>query len=497
MSKRSRRWLLGIFVVFVILAVLIGRPAIHVLRAWLGDKDETTPPPPGFVDDASRMNETEVAEIWDIPADIADAEQQLKELLRRARERGLPVAIAGTRHTQGGHTISPKGIVVNMLPFKHMQLEEETKTLKVGAGARWAEILPYLDQRGYSVAIMQSNNSFSVGGSISANCHGWQHNHPPIASTVLSFRLMKADSSIVRCSRVENAELFKAVLGGYGLFGIILDVDLRVVPNERYRMETHIVPKGKYVATFEAKVSADDVGMAYGRLSIVPGDDFLGEAILNVFRKAPCGKEEIPGLTEPGLIPLRRAIFRGSVDSDYGKRLRWKAEKHLGPKIAKKFYSSNQLLNEGVEIFQEHSTKRTDILHEYFIPTTRFEDFLAKMRVIIPRHKGDVLNVTVRNVLKDQDAMLSYAVQDMFGFVMLFSQERTKEADARMEAMTQEMIDVALDLGGRYYLPYRLHATKEQFQRAYPQAAAFFDLKRRHDPQELFQNMFYLKYGKQ
>lgn len=498
MSKRSRRWLLGILVVFLLLAIFLGRPAFHLARAWLGDKDETTPPPAGFVDDASRLNETEVAEVWDIPGDIDQAEQQLKDLLQRAREKGLPVAIAGSKHTQGGHTISPKGIVVNMLPFNHMHLEEGTKMLKVGAGARWAEILPYLDKQGCSVAIMQSNNTFSVGGSISANCHGWQHNHPPIASTVLAFRLMKADGTIVGCSRTENAELFKAVLGGYGLFGIILDVDLQAVPNERYRLETFIVPKGKYITTFENKVSgANDVGMAYGRLSIVSGEDFLGEAILNVFRKAPCSREEIPGLSKPGLIPLRRAIFRGSVNSDYGKRLRWKAEKLLGPKLAKEFYSRNQLLNEGVEIFQEHSAKRTDILHEYFIPPGRFNDFLEKMRVVIPRHKGDLLNVTVRNVLKDKDTLLRYADQDLFGLVMLFSQERTKEADARMEAMTQEMIDAALDLGGRYYLPYRLHATREQFQRAYPKASQFFAAKRRYDPQELFQNLFYLKYGRQ
>ena len=45
---------------------------------------------------------------------------------------------------------------------------------------------------------------------------------------------MKADGIIVRCSRNENAELFSLALGGYGLFGVILDVDLQVVPNERY-----------------------------------------------------------------------------------------------------------------------------------------------------------------------------------------------------------------------------------------------------------------------
>ena len=175
--------------------------------------------------------------------------------------------------------------------------------LHVGAGARWAEVIAYLDPLGHAPAIMQSNNDFSIGGSISVNCHGWQHNRPPIASTVLSFRLMKADGSIIRCSREENAELFSLVLGGYGLFGVILDVDLRVVPNERYRPRSKSMAAENYPTRFAEKVDgASDIGMVYGRLCIVPGDKtFLREAIMTVFRKMPCPKEEIPPLATPSI----------------------------------------------------------------------------------------------------------------------------------------------------------------------------------------------------
>ena len=65
-----------------------------------------------------------------------------------------------------------------------------------------------------------------------------------------------------------------------------------------------------------------------------------------------------------------------------------------------------------------------------------------------------------------------------------------------MRSMTRELIDGALACEGRYYLPYRLHATAEQFARAYPQAKQFFDYKRKYDPNEIFQNQFYVKYGR-
>ncbi|MNL75412.1 hypothetical protein D3C87_2012130 [compost metagenome] len=68
---------------------------------------------------------------------------------------------------------------------------------------------------------MQAFSSFSIGGSISVNGHGWQANSGPIASSVISFTLMNVEGQILTCSRDQNRELFHLVLGGYGLFGIV------------------------------------------------------------------------------------------------------------------------------------------------------------------------------------------------------------------------------------------------------------------------------------
>jgi FAD/FMN-containing dehydrogenase len=164
--------------------------------------------------------------------------------------------------------------------------------------------------------------------------------------------------------------------------------------------------------------------------------------------------------------------------------------------LAKRFYSRNQLLNEGVEAFANRTADTTDILHEYFVPPDKVTPFVIKTRDILRRHKPNLLNVTVRHLLEDRDSMLRYADRELFSFVMLFQQERTEAAENEMEGLTQELIDAALAHHGRYYLPYRLHATPEQFARAYPQGAIFFAKKREYDPELLFQNKFFLKYGR-
>ena len=489
-NRRRRRQLTVALVVAVgLIAAFVARPAYHLIRTIRHDVNELQPLPQGFVDDASRMNRTPVAEVWPIPADVDEAEEQLAALLRRAGREGLRVSIAGARHSMGGHSISPQGLVVDMLPFNRMQLDEETGVLHVQAGARWAEIIPYLDQRGRSVAVMQSNNSFSVGGSISVNCHGWQFGRPPISSTVESFRLMTADGRIVRCSRTENQELFSLALGGYGLFGVILDVELQTVPNQRYRLEQSIVPIAEALPTFDRMVHGQpDVAMVYARMGIVH-DRFLEEVIINVLRVDPAADGSIPPLAEPPIAELRRSLFRGSVGSDYGKQLRWQAETKLQPHLRRHF-SRNQLLSEPVEIYENRSAGSTDILHEYFVPREGLPQFVEDLHRIVLRHKADLLNVTIRHIDTDADTFLRYADRPMFSFVMLFDQPRTPQGDAAMQAMTRELIDAALQAQGRYYLPYRLHASVEQFHRAYPRAREFFDLKRKYDPQELFQNQF-------
>jgi FAD/FMN-containing dehydrogenase len=306
---------------------------------------------------------------------------------------------------------------------------------------------------------------------------------------------MRADGVVVTCSRQENAELFSLALGGYGLFGIILDAELRIVANERYRGEAILMPSSHYAERFHRVMINGDAGMAYGRLCIVPGAHFLNESILTVFHKSPCEASQIPPLHGLKNMTLRREVFRAQIGSVSGKELRWKAEKKLGETGHANFVSRNQLLNEAAEVYQEQNADRTDILHEYFIPQEKLEEFLTKVRAVVPKHPVDLLNVTVRDVREDKDTFLRYADRDQFALVMLFNQPRTKAADETMRVFTSAMIDAALDCGGRYYLPYRLHASLEQFHGAYPQGAEFFAKKRQHDPDGIFRNQFYLKYG--
>jgi FAD/FMN-containing dehydrogenase len=481
---------------FLLLLVLVAHPIFYLVKTAWNDGNQIVPTPPGRINDASRLDETSVAKIWKIPANEKSAEEQLAALLQFARTNHLKVSIAGARHSMGGHVIYPDGIVIDMLPFNQMELDGPNLVLHVQAGARWSEVIPFLNKHGLSVEVMQSNDDFSIGGSLSVNCHGWQFNRPPIDCTVLSFRLMLADGTIVKCSRTENQELFSLVLGGYGLFGIILDADLRVVPNEKFAIERLIVPASDYIKTLAEKTSGtNDIAMVYGRLRVT-ADDFLQEGIINIFHRLPPANLLVTPLGQSNSRELPRVIFRGGVGDDYGKELRWNAEKYFSPVLSGDIFERNAILYEPSDWFSDHSTNRTDILVECFVPPKQFNPFLAELRKIIPNNQADLLNVTVRDINRDEDSFLRYADKNMISLVMLFSQTRDAAGEVKMSKLTQEIVAAALRHDGTYYLPYRLHATPEQFNEAYPQAKKLFEFKRKYDPDELFQNEFYLKYGK-
>jgi hypothetical protein len=185
--KKKHVWLLG----FLVLIAFISVPTLHIFRTKWGEVDRQIATPDGYVDDASQLNLTKVDTIINVPNDKSQIENQIRSILKYAKENNLKISIAGAKHSMGGHTIYPNGIVLNMLPYNHMELDTNRNILTIGAGALWEDALKYLDKYDKSVMIMQAFSSFSIGGSISVNGHGWQKDLPPISASVVSFTLMK------------------------------------------------------------------------------------------------------------------------------------------------------------------------------------------------------------------------------------------------------------------------------------------------------------------
>lgn len=478
-----------IFIVAIV--ILIGKPSFHLIKTkWTENIDSLTIPK-GYTNDASRQNLTKIDSIIHIEQEEEKFILQLQSILKLAKERRLPVSIAGGKFSMGGHTIYPNGIVINMLPYNKIVIDTVSNTMKIGAGANWSQAIVELDKCNRSVKVMQAFSSFSIGGSISVNGHGWQPNSPPISSSVKSLKVMTADGRVILCSSTENQELFKLIIGGYGLFAIILEAELEIVHNSSLQYSRMTFPAEEYLKYFSKYITNNKKAeLVYGRLDISK-KHFLQNATLNIFSKT----DKRPN-SNYNSIPteLKRLIFRGTVDSDYGKELRKSLENHAYSFGKNQVFTRNQLLDESVELIENKDSLSVDILQEYFIPDRNFDAFIKEIREVLPHQNIDLLNITIRDVATDTISFMHYAKEHVYGFVFLFNQPKTDKAELEMMQLTQQLTKIAIKNEGTFYLPYRLHNTKELLKQAYPQSETLLELKKKYDPYELFKNKFYEYY---
>lgn len=458
----------------------------------------------GMINDASCLNQTAVYGIVRVTS-----EEDLQNALAYAREQQLKVTIAGVRHSMGGHAFYKGALVLDMTSFNQMTLDEPNKILTVQSGATWHDIQNFLHPK-YAVKAMQSTDIFTVGGSLAVNAHGMDHQVGAVGRTVRSLRLLLADGSIQRLSRNENAELFHLVIGGYGLFGIVLDVELEITENVIYATGRRLIDYQEFPAIFHNEILPNqDLGLFYAHLSTAP-QSFLRELMFYTYTTVPVTDAEIPPLGEVSSIKLRRLVFNLAKQGSLPMRFKWFAEKNIEPRLEScSVVSRNQAMKEGeaclvsrnepmhdsVRYLRNNLRYETDILQEYFIPRAQFIPFVDGLRQVMLAHNANLLNASVR-VVHQEENFLNYAPADMFAVVLYLNQLTHAQGNAQMREITRELIDLTSRVGGRFFLPYQLHYTPEQLQQAYPEIKDFFAAKLRYDPQLLLTNTFFERYGR-
>jgi FAD/FMN-containing dehydrogenase len=158
--------------------------------------------------DFTRLDPTRVG-AYILPRDTQDISDAL------GRHTGK-VCVGGGRFSMGGQVAYPDALHIDMRGMnKLLSFDKVRGIVTVQAGMTWRElqrqIAPY-----WAVKIMQSYNAFTVGGSLNVNVHGRYIGEGPLVLSVLSFKLVQADGSVLHCSRYDNHEIFKAVPGHQG-----------------------------------------------------------------------------------------------------------------------------------------------------------------------------------------------------------------------------------------------------------------------------------------
>lgn len=451
----------------------------------------------------SRLNATAVAEIL-TPRD----QDELVAAVRAAAERDLPVAIAGGRHAMGGQQFCAGGLLIDTSALcRPIRLDAERGLLEMEAGAQWPAVIQAthaLQGPDIRWGIRQKQtgaDDLSLGGSIAANGHGRGLLMGPMVDDVEALTVVTADGELARCSREENAELFSLVVGGYGLFGVIATVTLRLGPRARLRRLVNVLDVDEAVPAFYRRLAE---GCVYGdfQYAIDPGDqDFLRRGVLACYADAgpdaevsdggaTLGTEEWIALLKLALTDKRRALrlYSQHYVSTHGD-VYWSDTMQLSTYVPSY-----------VEVLQQAATdaagrRESLVIGELYTPPDRLLEFLERARAILRETGGEDIYGTIRAIRKDETTFLAWARED-FGCVIFNLRTRhTAEGMAHTTNVFRQLYDAALDLGGSFFLTYSRAATRDQVERGYPGFAEFLALKRRYDPDLRFQSEWWRHYA--
>lgn len=459
-------------------SVLMGMGAGVLSTACSSSADKSV------VNDISQLEQTRVASVVPVTS-RADVVAALSD------HRGW-VSVAGGRFSMGGQTSADQSIQLTTDGYDRMiWLDVENKAVRVDAGMRWRTLQDHLDPHDLSVKVMQSFSNFSVGGSVGVNCHGRYVGGGSVASSVRALQVVLPSGEVLETSRTENPELFAGVLGGYGLVGIVTEVELDLASNDTLVREVETVDLADYPAWFEDQVKGRPDSVMHNADLLPPRFD---APVSITWRQSTA-----PLTDERRLVPLGE---RYSGDQN----LIWAVSELPGGPHARQALGHKRLavprvirrnLEASLDVASLEPRTRfmsTYLLQEYFIPVRHFQAFAAQMGRILAAYQVNALNVSIRHAPADPTALMRWAPEEVFCFVLYYKQRRYPWSDDQTVGWTRALVDAALASQGRYYLPYRPHATREQFLKAYPEAYRFLRLKQEVDPNLRLVNHLWQRY---
>ena len=422
-----------------------------------------------------------------------DHSKELEFIVEQARKNHLKISLKGAGYSQGNQTCADDVVQISMKEMiQLMSLDIEKNLVTVQAGMTWERLQEQLTPFGLAVSAMQSYNDFTIGGALGINAHGQDINWNPISKSVESVRVLLADGRHLNASRTENSDLFRSVIGTYGLVGIITEATLKVVPNHMLVKRKQLIPTRNYNQYFAEKLKPDSsLSLHSARLSINPLYRFHNMVVVNYFDTGELAPP--PELLEQPQHPDAR-LLNYLKSSWLARVFRTTYEYYFLESESR--MSRNQAMGQSVATLTNTVSGTKDILQEYFIPPDQLQIFIGNLREWVGKHKHfKLLNASVRWVNADITTLLPYAPEDRFAVVLFISLPDTEKADNKMKTATRELIDTTLKLGGRYYLPYALYATKGQLNKSYPEFRNLIEKKRKYDPEGLLTNQLFETYG--
>jgi FAD/FMN-containing dehydrogenase len=229
------------------------------------------------------------------PALIARATsaQDVAAAIRHARANDLVIAVRCGGHSMPGHSVCDDGIVIDLRGLNAVHVDPETRRATVGGGTLLGEVDKATQAHGLVVPAGVVSHTGAGGLTLGGGVGRLMRKHGLTIDSLLSAEVVTADQEIVRASATEHPDLFWALRGGGGNFGIVTEFEFAL----------HEIGDLAILATFHPLERAREV-MEMGRREMAAGapDDLLWTSFLRRAPDAPWVPQELIG--QRGIMSL-------------------------------------------------------------------------------------------------------------------------------------------------------------------------------------------------
>ena len=300
---------------------------------------------------------------------------------------------------------------------------------------------------------------------------------------------------IVRCSRDDNADLFRHVVGGYGLFGVVTAVTLRLVPRVKVERCVARLEIEELIDAFDERIAA---GHLYGdfQFATAPqGAEFLRTGVLSSYRPV---ENERPIRDDQRRLSQRdwnelltlahldkRAAFRRFTEfylATHGQ-LYWSDTHQLNLYLEDYHGALDHRLGAAV--------RGSEMITELYVPRDRLLAFMNDVRRDFRLNGVDFIYGTIRLIEAEHETALPWARESWACVIFNLHIDHRPADIERAAGHFRRLIDHALRYGGSYFLTYHRFAQRAQVLAAHPRIREFLAAKQAMDPGEVFQSDWY------
>jgi decaprenylphospho-beta-D-ribofuranose 2-oxidase len=417
---------------------------------------------------------------------------ELQECVILAKKNNLQISNKGGGNSYTDVFMNSNQMLIDTSNLKAIKnFDSEKGIITVESGARIGDLLENILPKNWNLGGLSGSMNDTVGGMISGNTHGkdtWTEGN--FGQNVLSLKILISNETTINVDK--DSELFNALIGGLGFFGIITEVTLKLKQIPSFMVQKKSFKVKNLDAWFEKFYSLDEkeTNFAYGVLDPFIQKQSIGRGIMEVAKYVDAPKCSTKELKKFTTTRSRIGPFSPEMFWAIFKRIWGYKTSYLFNKLY--YYSPKSKTVIPFTKFQYvfHNKPKFNLLYAplgflefqtLFPKKKSVEGFSKLISLSQSYHRQPWICGVKRH--KSDSSYLSFSGEGL-SITINFPLNNFKKLDK--EKYSEEILDTILEFDGKIYLSKHSFLPKWAFQKMYPEYKKILQLKTKYDPNNLF-----------